>query len=332
MVPIPSQATLAAQNGAQLPSAAPQPPPQPNDSLFRFTIDVRLKKTTGQRIDSAEKLGLHVITLNDWTSIKRRIWEICAPSLQPMATYTGEPLEWNLSPDAPTIDLFEKYIAMRIETVSGPRNLTMWQTDHEAHKALAKYREKTISISAYKWGNELSTGSQYMAFSKACLESANTDRSGAAAEAEQLEVIRQMQSQWPNLEAPQMVWRIWASEVCALPDGQRAREISRGPTKFIKYFRTTSSSTQAHILRLKRNCRLAIDLVDGAMLQFHELHDNVVQQRLLTDARMDAFEAMLRSKRETIEAYAEDLDPHPDDLDVIRVLGAIPSQDNCDHS
>ncbi|KAH9088218.1 hypothetical protein Ae201684P_015553 [Aphanomyces euteiches] len=79
VVPKPSQATLAAQNGTQLPSAAPQPPPQPHDSLFRFTIDVLLKKTTGQRIDDAEKLGLHMITLNDWTSIKRRIWEICAP-------------------------------------------------------------------------------------------------------------------------------------------------------------------------------------------------------------------------------------------------------------
>ncbi|KAG9415738.1 hypothetical protein AC1031_000116 [Aphanomyces cochlioides] len=293
VAPKPARSASAAQIESQEPLPAPRPPPQPHDSLFRFTVDIRLKKTTGQRLDGSDKLGLHMIALNDWTSIKRRIWEICAPSLQPLATYSGEPLD--------------------------------------AHKALTKYREKTITISVYKWGNELSTGVQYLSFSKACLEPANVDRSGAAAEAEQQDVIRQMQSEWTNLEAPQMAWRMWANEVCELPEGQRSRAISKGPATFIQHFRTTSSTAHAHIVRLKRNCRLALDLVDGAILQFNELRAVVAQQRILTDAKMDAFETMLKTKKEAIEAYAEDIDPRPDDMDIIRVLGAIPSQEDDDH-
>ncbi|KAG9401774.1 hypothetical protein AC1031_007487 [Aphanomyces cochlioides] len=332
VAPRPARSASAAQIESQEPLPAPRPPPQPHDSLFRFTVDIRLKKTTGQRLDGSDKLGLHMIALNDWTSIKRRIWEICAPSLlQPLATYSGEPLVWNMANEPPKIDLFEKYIAMRIQTTSGARNLPMWQTDQDAHKALAKYREKTITISVYKWGNELSTGAQYMSFSKACLEPANVNRSGAAAEAEQQDVIRQMQSEWTNLEAPQMAWRMWANEVCELPEGQRSRAISKGPANFIQYFRTTSSTAHAHIVRLKRNCRLALDLVDGAILQFNELRAVVAQQRILTDAKMDAFETMLKTKMEAIEAYAEDIDPRPDDMDIIRVLGAIPSQEDDDH-
>ncbi|KAG9405124.1 hypothetical protein AC1031_004230 [Aphanomyces cochlioides] len=177
----------------------------------------------------------------------------------------------------------------------------MWQNDHEAHKALAKYREKTITVSAYKWGNELSTGSQYLAFSKACLEPSIADRSGAAAEVEHQEVIRKMQAVWKTLTAPQMAWRIWANEICQLPEGQRERAISKSPTaNIINFFRTSSSSAHEHILRLKRNCKLAIDFVDGALLQFQEFRAEIQQQRVVADKKMDAFMAMLRSKKETI--------------------------------
>ncbi|KAH9092480.1 hypothetical protein Ae201684P_008156 [Aphanomyces euteiches] len=129
-------------------SLNPHPPNQTHDSLFQFTADCRLKKTTGQRLDSGDKLGLHLITLNDWDSIKRRLWEICLPSLQPLATYSGDPPAWNMSTKLPTIEHFNKYIALRIETSGGARNLPVWQTIHDAHKALAKLRGRTITISA----------------------------------------------------------------------------------------------------------------------------------------------------------------------------------------
>ncbi|KAG9411285.1 hypothetical protein AC1031_016925 [Aphanomyces cochlioides] len=313
-------------NEQQSSSLGPHPSSQTHDSLFQFTADCRLKKTTGQRLDSGDKLGLHLITSNDWDSIKRRLWEICLPSLQPLAMYSGDPPAWNLSTALPTIEEFNKYIALRIETSGGARNLPVWQTNHDAHKALAKLRGKTITISAYKWGNEISTGAQFLAFSKACIEPSNADRAGAASEAEQQQVLSQLRSEWSSLTAPEMAWRIWANEICLLPEGQRARAISKGPmSSIISMFSSTSSSAQEHISRLKRNCRLALDLVNGAIYQFDVLRVDLIRQREIFDSRLDGFEATLRSKKEIILSYADDLDPRPDDMAVLQVLGAIPS-------
>ncbi|KAF0741966.1 hypothetical protein Ae201684_002908 [Aphanomyces euteiches] len=295
-------------------SLNPHPPNQTHDSLFQFTADCRLKKTTGQRLDSGDKLGLHLITLNDWDSIKRRLWEICLPSLQPLATYSGDPPAWNMSTKLPTIEHFNKYIALRIETSGGARNLPVWQTIHDAHKALAKLRGRTITISAYKWAK---------------LVLNHPDRAGAASEAEHKEILSQLKSVWSSLTAPEMAWRIWANEICLLPEGQRARAILKGPmSSIISMFSTTSSSAREHMSRLKRNCRLALDLVDGAIYQFDAIRRTDSRQREILDSRLDGFEAMLRSKKEIILSYADDLDPRPDDMAVLRVLGAIPSQED----
>ncbi|KAH9092874.1 hypothetical protein Ae201684P_008540 [Aphanomyces euteiches] len=93
-------------------------------------------------------------------------------------------------------------------------------------------------------------------------------------------------------------------------------------------FSTTSSSAREHMSRLKRNCRLALDLVDGAIYQFDAIRRTDSRQREILDSRLDGFEAMLRSKKEIILSYADDLDPRPDDMAVLRVLGAIPSQED----
>ncbi|KAH9108113.1 hypothetical protein AeMF1_016657 [Aphanomyces euteiches] len=303
-----------------------------HDTLFRFTVDCRLKKTTGQRIDGADKLGLHLITANDWQSVKQRLWDICLTSLQPLATYSGEPTAWSLSNDTPSIENFEKYFAFRIETMHGARNLPMWQINQEAHKSLAKLRKKTITVSVYKWGNELSTRPQLALFTKMCIDPSRSDRSGAASEAEHQEVIVQMKSQWVNLTAPEMAWRIWANEICQMPEGQRSRAISKGPTQnIISLFRTASSTAHEHILRLKKNCRLALDLVDGAIQQLDTLRSDIACQRAIMDSRLNAFDAMLKSKKEVIIGYADDLDPRPDDIDVLRVLSTIPGQEDIDH-
>ncbi|KAG9407803.1 hypothetical protein AC1031_021043 [Aphanomyces cochlioides] len=305
----------------------------PHDTLFRFIVDCRLKNTTGQRLDSANKLGLFLIAQNGWSSIKLRMWEICLPSLQPLAIYGGEVPCWSLSTEPPTIEQFDKYIALRIETSGGARNLPLWQTDRDAHIALSKLREKTITMSVYKWGNELATGPQFAAFSKACIEPANVDRSGAASESEQQDIISQLKAKWHNLSAPEMAWRIWANDICQLPNGQRERVMLKGPPQnIITLFRSTSTSAHQRILRLKRNCHLALDLVNGTMDQLTALRADILQQRAVMDSRLDAFETMFRSKREIIEGYAEDLDPSPDDIAVLRVLGAIPSQEDNDHT
>ncbi|KAH9123133.1 hypothetical protein LEN26_001842 [Aphanomyces euteiches] len=237
-----------------------------------------------------------------------------------------------MSTELPTIEHFNKYITLRIETSGGARNLPVWQTIHDAHKALAKLRGRTITISAYKWGNELSTGAQFIAFSKACIEPSDVDRAGAASEAEHKEILSQLKSEWSSLTAPEMAWRIWANEICLLPEGQRARAILKGPMSSIfSMFSTTSSSAREHMPRLKRNCRLALDLVDGAIYQFDAIRTDISRQREILDSRLDGFEAMLRSKKEIILSYADDLDPRPDDMAVLRVLGAIPSQEDEDH-
>ncbi|KAH9107327.1 hypothetical protein AeMF1_017307, partial [Aphanomyces euteiches] len=76
---------------------------------------------------------------------------------------------------------------------------------------------------------------------------------------------------------------------------------------------------------------LALDLVDGAIQQLDTLRSDIAWQRAIMDSRLNAFDAMLKSKKEVIIGYADDLDPRPDDIDVLRVLSTIPGQEYIDH-
>ncbi len=78
--------------------------------------------------------------------------------------------------------------------------------------------------------------------------------------------------------------------------------------------------------------RLALDVVEGSMTQFSELRREINQQRVVIDSRLDAFDIMLQSKKEIILSFADDIEPHPDDFEVLAVLDAIPQQEDIDHS
>ncbi|KAH9177454.1 hypothetical protein AeNC1_017524, partial [Aphanomyces euteiches] len=198
-------------------------------------------------------------------------------------------------------------------------------------------RQQRVTLSIYKYGNEIATKQQLVEFTAACIAPSNQDRSGAPSESIIQEYIAKLHEKWDNTwQGDPPIWRLWATHIVKPPMlAWETRVSQEPPPQVLARLRLTASVHEERVAQLYRNTRTSLEIVDGSLSELEKLKhivDVVVQQILL-------FQQSLVAKREILVAMERDLAPIPaSELSTPMIIGNIVDvdhdfsmEDNCDH-
>ncbi|KAH9152822.1 hypothetical protein AeRB84_004816 [Aphanomyces euteiches] len=261
---------------------------------------------------------------DDWSAFKTQIWSIIQSHVQKRAILQEADQTWTVCDADPSVDMFDKYISLRYKT----RILTPCD-ENEAHRFLVKYRGETLTLSVYKWGNEICTSEQQSEFIKQCIEPLETDRAGAGSEASLRVVMDRLKAKWGEILHGQSIsWRLWANAILRQPRHKHDSEIAKPvPSNLVRYFRPLSASGQQHLQRLQRNASLARDVVRSLIADVESFQADHELMRI----KLVATHTMLLGKQEVIEGFIQEMSPQPTDMEALMALSLVPNQDDVDH-
>ncbi|POM72964.1 Hypothetical protein PHPALM_10239 [Phytophthora palmivora] len=194
---------------------------------------------------------------------------------------------------------------------------------------LSKNKDESVVLSAYKYGNEISTVGQFAEFEDQCIGPAATDRGGAATEELHQFMITTLKEKWSStVTAQEMSWRLWASLILKKPRPQHDREIAKGPPpNLVAQFRSAANGSDQHLQRLQRSVTMAKKVVESMQAKIKHFEQSV---QVLQTAIVSMNE-MLVNQLDVIEAMGEDVVIPPDSIDATSALAAIPNQEDVDH-
>ncbi|KAH9159163.1 hypothetical protein LEN26_002483 [Aphanomyces euteiches] len=309
-----------------IPEESTQPEIRSHPTLIKLQIDLRFKETVNQRVNTAKILGKHTIQADSWGEIKNSIWQLCHHHLQPLATYAGEPTTWSQAESTPTIDLFHKYVSMRLQSA---RQINPWESSND-RKYVIKHQDEIYMVTALKYGNAISKTPELEEFQAQCLEPSVLDRAGAAAEALVQALIAVLKEEWGrHLVAQEIYWRLWASWLIQQKKNDASRYIKEGPPhQLVKGFQPTSSTAQVHLLRVQRGVKMTLKVIDAVESQVESLQ----QKYAVIEAEIAGLCDILDKHRAIVQAMGEDVTIDPDDTRVVIALSAIPNQEDIDHA
>ncbi|KAF0724823.1 hypothetical protein Ae201684P_020383 [Aphanomyces euteiches] len=235
--------------------------------------------------------------------IKNSIWQLCYHHLQPLATYAGEPTTWSQAESQPTIDLFHKYVSMRLQSA---RQMNPWESSND-RKYVIKHQDEIYMVTALKYYNAISKAPELEEFQAQCLEPSVLDRAGAAAEALVQALIAALKEEW----------------------GRHLRYIKEGPPhQLVKGFLPTSSPAQVLLLRVQRGVKMTLKVIDAVESQVESLQ----QKYAVIEAEIASLRDILDKHRAIVQAMGEDVTIDPDDTRVVIALSAILNQEDIDHA
>ncbi|CAK4272401.1 unnamed protein product, partial [Aphanomyces euteiches] len=164
-----------------------------------------LKETESGRDNKGHVFATQVFDGPSISSIKDKLWMFAVAHLQPLAMYTGLPKQWTIQTAPPSIDQFNKFIVFKL-------NKHIIPNEDKLKQRLVKNQNETFTVLIYKWGINIRSASDLLELKKACVDPISVVRAGAAHEAEQQEIVQQLQHEkWDeHYEAYEATWRMWA--------------------------------------------------------------------------------------------------------------------------
>ncbi|CAK5071767.1 unnamed protein product [Aphanomyces euteiches] len=174
---------------------------------------------------------------------------------------------------------------------------------------LATVRHTRLSLSIYKYGNDVATKDQLNEFTAACVAPPNQDRSGATNEETIQQYVAKLHERWASTwEADGPVWRIWANYIVKQPRlVWDSRVQLTSPPHVLARLRPKTSNQEAHTQNFRQTIRTARDVIDGSL-------EEIGHQRGAVDVvmqRINLFEHMLNAKRSVLQASESDYVPIP---------------------
>ncbi|CAK4940769.1 unnamed protein product [Aphanomyces euteiches] len=238
-------------------------PNGPNQS-YRMVTQFILKETESGRDNKGHVFATQVFDGPSISSIKDKLWMFAVAHLQPLAMYTGLPKQWTIQTAPPSIDQFNKFIVFKL-------NKHIIPNEDKLKRRLVKNQNETFTVLIYKWGINIRSASDLLELKKACVDPISVVRAGAAHEAEQQEIVQQLQHEkWDeHYEAYEATWRMWASIIHSKRAQYNvANEIIRPPpAKLIHLFTPTASGVHHHIETLRANKNMGLDVVLSCLEQ-----------------------------------------------------------------
>ncbi len=177
------------------------------------------------------------------------------------------------------------------------------------HDWLVSSRSQRVTLSIYKFGNEIGTKAQLTEFNAQCVAPNNQDRSGAPTESTIQEYMTKLHSRWDGIwEGDSPLWRLWATHIVKPPMlAWNTRVEQQPPAHVMSRLRHSTSAQDLRFERLHRDARTSIEIVDGALLELDQLKSTFdVAYR-----RFEMFQRVLVTKREILVGDERDLAPIP---------------------
>ncbi|CAK4084013.1 unnamed protein product [Aphanomyces euteiches] len=298
-------ADAPARNTRSSQSSPQQSQENPTSSLYELTVLPMVKDTVGQRNTSSTKLATYICGGASWSEIKTKIFEKYKAMCLGIAQRNDEGV-WSVLDDQVDESSFAKIFSLRSGT-----HVRKLDTDPIMNDWLRSVRGIQVSLSIYKYGNEIATKEQLLDFTAACIAPGLQDRSGAPSESTIQEFMGKLHAKWDDTwEAANPIWRIWASHVVRPPLLAWESRVSQGPPPHV--LSRLRPKTSVHEIRMEsfnRTIRTALDIVDGSLGELGHIRGavDVVLQRLTM------FNQSLVAMRDILVAMEHDLAPIPSD-------------------
>ncbi|EEY66194.1 uncharacterized protein PITG_03747 [Phytophthora infestans T30-4] len=203
------------------------------------------------------------------------------------------------------------------------------KTEIAWNRWLTQRRDDTVTLLIYEYGLGIPSARALEELKYARIRPQHTDRSGAAAEASIREIVAKLQEVWgETYQGSAMAWRMWANEVMWNLDRSTWEvDIYNPPTATVeRLLRAADGEADIHLANLSRSARLALDVVNGAIADNRQLKNDWEA----FGRRLDNQENALRSRRDTLEGFLEDI-PIPPVTDVIDPTPAVENVPDTKH-
>ncbi|KAH9150503.1 hypothetical protein AeRB84_006668 [Aphanomyces euteiches] len=267
--------------------------------LYEITIEPLVKDTVVQKNSSAKKLGIYVCGGSSWSEIKSKIFQKFCSKCVAIAERDDEGV-WRSHGDGVNEANFARIFSLRVGS-----HVKKIESEAKMNDWLVLMRRTRLSLSVYKYGNEVVTKDQLLEFTSTCIAPQNPNRSGAPNEATIQEYIARLHSKWDTIwEADNPIWRIWASHILKPPQlAWESRVNQMPPPQVMARLRPRSSAQETRLLNFNQTIRTALDIVDGSLQELAQLRSSVD----VVGQRLTLFEQGLNAKREILVAMESDL-------------------------
>ncbi|RHY00582.1 hypothetical protein DYB36_013118 [Aphanomyces astaci] len=298
-------------------------PDSRENSIYEITLLPLVKNTVGERNTSAVKLSVFVFGGASWSAIKASIFEKFKTKCHGLA-HRDDAGVWSVRDEQVTEDDFASIFSMKLGS-----HVKKFDSDVGMQDWLVSTRSQRVTLSIYKYGNEIGTKQQLTEFNATCIAPSNQDRSGAPNESTIQEFMAKLHSKWDSMwEADSPIWRLWATHVVRPPMlAWETRVRQEPPPHILSRLRHTTSIHELRYGQAHRSTRTSLEIVDGSLLQLEQLKatvDIVVQ-------RMQLFQEALVAKREILVGMERELAPIPPNELPIPVLDASRNNPDVDH-
>ncbi|KAI9217028.1 hypothetical protein BC828DRAFT_400611 [Blastocladiella britannica] len=123
------------------------------------------------------------------------------------------------------------------------------------------WANKTINLTIFKYSMSLKTVADHRAFSADVLHPIATDRAGAPNQDEHNNLIAQLKGTFPDLEAQDFVWGIWATSLLKVDAVDREHRMRAGPPEgILSFFQLPVHSSLERSRRFQHHMSLAHDI------------------------------------------------------------------------
>ncbi|RHY37898.1 hypothetical protein DYB38_009340 [Aphanomyces astaci] len=176
-------------------------PESRENSIYEITLLPLVKNTVGERNTSAVKLSVFVFGGASWSAIKASIFEKFKTKCHGLA-HRDDAGVWSVRDEQVTEDDFASIFSMKLGS-----HVKKFDSDVGMQDWLVSTRNQRVTLSIYKYGNEIGTKQQLTEFNATCIAPSNQDRSGAPNESTIQEFMAKLHSKWDSMwEADSPIW------------------------------------------------------------------------------------------------------------------------------
>ncbi|CAK4136062.1 unnamed protein product, partial [Aphanomyces euteiches] len=185
---------------------------QASNHLYEITLVPLVKNTVGERNTSTVKLSTYVCGGISWSAIKSKIFNKFKAKCIGLAV-RNDSGDWSVRNGDITEDDFASIFSMKLGS-----HVKRYDRDASMQDWMVSSREQRVTLSIYKYGNEIGTKQQLAEFNAACIAPNHQDRSGAPNENTIQEYISKLHQKWDGIwEAANPIWRLWATHIVKPP-------------------------------------------------------------------------------------------------------------------
>lgn len=264
-----------------------------------MTVQVTVKKTINQKDKSGKTLEPYIVTGQSFTAILQKLWDKYARHVKARAKHADN--GWESVP--PTMDEWKEVMQFRFKKhpVESGREEAEWNT------WIPSTRGRTVSLLVYEYGMAIATNHDLQEFKKACVDSEETNRGGAASDNVLRSIVEQLRARWERtFRAEDIVWMMWATHIGAMERWNRDGAINGPPPDRVAcLLRPASDAAEQQLHGMNRSMKLALSCVNSSIAEYEQIQRDYDA----LGSRLRLHQASLASRKAIVEAFIRDVVP-----------------------